>query len=1395
MRYQFDPYIFDADNAQLQRAARRDRAAADHRARAQVPARECATPGWPRGTARQRLGPPGGQRRRGFAVDSRTAPGAGRFGAQFALHRNQAQARLPLSAAAASAGGRAAARRGPCRGKIRRPVENSRRCTVSDARNRAGTRPLRRWPRWLAWQFSRCSAWAWHALAIAWQRRSREAWPAVEVLHDGRPREPRPWPGMSRDRSAAPGRSADRARPLRARAQARARSAAAMTALADTHARVRRPDRGARLGDVGRRRRPATCHAPTSFASRDFAPVSNTGAMSAIAALQALHQLDPGDGDAGFRLLDALIGAARMDEAGEPARPARCELKSPSIDRARLALMKARMAAIRGDQKARAQSGRGRLRPGVERPCPRRCAARTRLGAACSPATSTKSARPWHVSTRCCRRRPGPRPRRAGRCSPQCCCARKGSSPSRSRRSMPLPSRHWRWVSAAGSDGEARRRLCHDQSRRDTRRPSRQLNSVCSTSSRSMGDPRAQASTLDVLSIAQQRAGDLGAAEGSAKAALQAYLDAGDLGGEASARNTLGMLLARSGRTADAQEQWEKALALFERSGDRRGEATTRSNLAILYARAGRVDAAREANEAALAAFRDVDATLDVARLQFNLGVQDRRAGRIVEARGAVSRGARWILDAWAPRIFACRSSPASASCCCCAPISMAPTRLLSAVELDERVPAQRRAAIETARARQAALRGENESANAGFRMALAIARKSRARRLGAHERTRPDRTGCTPGAARGGRTVRARIAPGHARCKGRPCRGAGRRAAGRHPVCPGPRRAGRAHARRSRKGTARQSRCPADPARGSAACFAASGSKGPALERVAARARETGFELLALRAEMLADGAGPHRRGPSSVVAAWRSTACRRRSPIERARMAARRVLLASTDSQKFQKISEFLHAFPVARWRIVERCRGTRGAIRCAASPNRSTEINCVSTATLCVALMFVLMLYRVLGRAAAAAVLQRPGRRPLAVRPGLYGRALDRARARPCCWSATAPCSASSMRPNPSALVVLGEVSVSDPVRSIDVSPDGNLVAVSDWRSTIHLVDITNRCAPQARGSLVIAGNRQPYGLDIVGNRLYVAIRDAGVGIFDISDIDNPAALGITAMGATGFVFDLEVRGNYAYLADDAEGVTVVDISNAASPAMVGAFAGSTLASRIVIDGNRAYVARRGDGFDILDLTVPTAPTLIGNYDTAGDRLRRAAARRRPPRRCRWLQRIVRLRHQQPGRAGAARQRTNRPMASPRSATMAYMIPGLLAALAAARDRLQPIRWHRRLRDSLDFFNDTAEVRVVGSPRAGRPSRQRIEHPRPGQSAGAGARRWLPFRQRRCHRCRVDQRARHRRQLWPARGRQRVQPGQSATGFDRQRTRPAARPQIAMATACSPPGDSAA
>lgn len=360
--------------------------------------------------------------------------------------------------------------------------------------------------------------------------------------------------------------------------------------------------------------------------------------------------------------------------------------------------------------------------------------------------------------------------------------------------------------------------------------------------------------------------------------------------------------------------------------------------------------------------------------------------------------------------------------------------------------------------------------------------------------------------------------------------------------------------------------------------------------------------------------------------------------------------------------------------------------------------SDINCISTATLCVGLIFIVLLYALSASAAEPLSCSDPVDGHWAYGPGYTVERWTGGGETLLLVGNGAVLSVIDAS-NPSALAILGEVSVADPVRSIDVSADGTLVAVSDWRSTIHLVDIANRAAPQARGSLVIASNRQPYGLDIVGNRLYVAIRSAGVGIFDISNPDGIVALGTTAMSATGFVFDLQVRGNYAYLADDAEGVTVVDISNAASPVMVGAYAGSTLASQIHISANRAYVARRSEGFDILDLTVPTAPTRLGTYDTP------AVVNAVQPL---GADRLVVA----DGYDGTYVYDISNPASpallggEPEPAFDLAVIgnDAFLLPDSSRPSHLRAIDFSSPLapvlRDSLDFFNDTAEVRVAGS-----------------------------------------------------------------------------------------------
>lgn len=188
------------------------------------------------------------------------------------------------------------------------------------------------------------------------------------------------------------------------------------------------------------------------------------------------------------------------------------------------------------------------------------------------------------------------------------------------------------------------------------------------------------------------------------------------------------------------------------------------------------------------------------------------------------------------------------------------------------------------------------------------------------------------------------------------------------------------------------------------------------------------------------------------------------------------------------------------------------------------------------------------------------------------------------------------------DPDDLQVLGFVDINESARYIDISPNGNVVAVSDRDNQIHLIDISNRSSPQLRGGYKPEMGRQPHGMDIVGNTLYAAVAPAGVWVINISNLDAPALLGFYIEMGTDQIFDLEVLGNYAYVADDLDGLRVVDISDPSDPEIVGEYAGATQASSVRIDGSTAYVARRDLGVDILDLSNAEAPAFIGNYNSS-------------------------------------------------------------------------------------------------------------------------------------------------------------------------------------------------
>ena len=434
----------------------------------------------------------------------------------------------------------------------------------------------------------------------------------------------------------------------------------------------------------------------------------------AIAHWQALYQLDPGDADAGLRLATAQMAAGRSTDA--EATLARLAALDPILlDAHRLALLRARFATSRGDHtaslaaaqdaRAAATSDHGRIDALLQQ-----AAAQLALGVPRDTQTTLDAVdallvtTPWpdgHVRRdriaatllRDADDLPAAVARYDGVATAARALGNAGAAVSASREAAFT-------LIHAGQHAEALDRLAELE--RETS---------------ALGDPRAVAAVLDAQAVAQQRVGDQTKAAALAQRALAAYIDAQDAAGEASVRSNLGMLYGRDGRNAEAQAEFERALVLFRRSGNQRGVAMALGNLAISQGSAGRMDAARATTEEALAIFRGIGAVMDVARLQFNLGVQDRRAGKLADAETRF----REALDGFTRQQaedFRLQAVASLAELLLARADLAAADAVLKTADIDDSASPQRRAAIESALARAAALRGDDETALAGFREA-----------------------------------------------------------------------------------------------------------------------------------------------------------------------------------------------------------------------------------------------------------------------------------------------------------------------------------------------------------------------------------------------------------------------------------------------------------------------------------------------------------------------------------------------------------------------------------------------------------------------------------------------------------------------------------------------------
>ncbi len=531
----------------------------------------------------------------------------------------------------------------------------------------------------------------------------------VEVVHDGRPREPSALRWYRDGLEALAAHDPVRAQEQFERAlQREPESVAALAGLVQALA-----ERGemARARELAAPLRDAAANLPREAQLRIGAFLARIDQRpdEALRQLTALSALNPGDADAGVRLAALQIETGRIAEAATTL----AHLQSlPRHDPARLALLRARLAGIRGDHPAWLAAAReAGLGPANT---PLHAEALLEQGRALQSSGDIAGAGALRDTL-------DSLPGLAGWPAIGLRAALFAASLERDGGRIDDAGERFRAIAGRARElglpameATARREAAHVKfmaGRYDEALA--ELEDVQQQQAR-LGDPRALASTLGLASLVQQRRGEQDAAGDLAVRALAAWTDSGDLAGEASARNTLGMLHSRTGRHAEAQQQWDAALALFERIGNRRGAATALGNLAIGHGHAGRTAAAREANETALEIFREVGATADVARLQFNLGVQDRNAGDLVQAERRLAEALQGFTTLGAES-FRLQATATLAELRLLRAETGGADALLSGLDAATLAPPERAAAIASAQARLSMLRGNLESAEAGF--------------------------------------------------------------------------------------------------------------------------------------------------------------------------------------------------------------------------------------------------------------------------------------------------------------------------------------------------------------------------------------------------------------------------------------------------------------------------------------------------------------------------------------------------------------------------------------------------------------------------------------------------------------------------------------------------------
>lgn len=167
----------------------------------------------------------------------------------------------------------------------------------------------------------------------------------------------------------------------------------------------------------------------------------------------------------------------------------------------------------------------------------------------------------------------------------------------------------------------------------------------------------------------------------------------------------------------------------------------------------------------------------------------------------------------------------------------------------------------------------------------------------------------------------------------------------------------------------------------------------------------------------------------------------------------------------------------------------------------------------------------------------------------------------------------------------------------VEGIDIV--GNRAYIANWGFGLLIVDIANLAAPALLGSVAIDF---ATSVEVVGNFAYVVTSTNG-GILFTVNVSNPASPQIVASVPTTKGMEVMHHNGLLLVADesfgDPGGLRIFSLANPAAPTQVSLSSACDSAAGLDAAGSRVYLACSDGTLRIIDITNPSAPSQLGIF----------------------------------------------------------------------------------------------------------------------------------------------------------------------------------------------------